>query len=305
MIITTDNIFKKISSKLQNLNKDLSLETTSPELVSGIVVRLGVNLDAKILSKFSNLKFIATITTGLDHIDLTYCHQHGIQVISLKGETTFLNTITATPEHTWGLLLSLTRKIPASNLAVKKGSWDRDQFFGNELAGKNLGLIGFGRVGRIVSEYANAFRMSVYFYDPFVEQDGISNAQKMSLDDVLETSDIISLHPPLNDSTEHLITKDHFSKMRKYPFFINTSRGKIVKEDDLLWALENQKIKGAALDVLEFETEFENKKIKSSLFDYFNKNDNLIITPHIAGSSFESMEKTALFIEDKILKMRI
>ena len=301
MIVTTDEIFRTNSRNLLSLNREASLSYSTPGKVTGIVVRLGTSLDKELLSSFENLKFVATITTGLDHIDLKYCESKNIKVISLKDEGAFLNTITATPEHTWGLLLSLMRKVPAANDSVKKHNWDRDSFFGNELASSKLGIIGLGRVGKIVAEYARAFRMQICFYDPYVK-DEFPDCEKVSLEELLKTSDVITIHAPLNASTVHLINKDHFSLMLKCPYFVNTSRGKIVKEEDLLWALESKKIKGAALDVLEHELRFKNKIIESPLIDYINSHDNLLITPHIAGSTFESMKKTALFIESKILE---
>jgi D-3-phosphoglycerate dehydrogenase len=298
MIITSDDIFKNCSIKLKGFEKHYSIHNAPAEKVEGIVVRLGTNLDKRTLSGFKKLKFVATVTTGLDHIDLDYCAEKKIAVLSLKGETDFLNSITATPEHTWGLLLSLMRKIPSANESVKTGHWNRDLFFGNELSGKTIGIVGLGRVGRIIADYAAAFRMTILYCDP-----SVTNAQykKVDMDTLLAESDVVTIHTPLDDSTEHLINKSHFEKMVKAPFFLNTARGKIVNEDDLLWALKEKKIKGAAIDVLEHEVRFQSKKVESLLLNYLNTHDNLIITPHIAGSTYESMIKTALFIETKVL----
>jgi len=247
------------------------------------------------------LEFVATITTGLDHIDTSYCAENGIQIVSLKGEVEFLSEIHATPEHTWGLLLSLIRKLPNAYNSVKDEVWDRNLFYGEELYQKTLGIIGFGRVGKILSQYAFAFGMKVIIYDSEIIKENEFKVQQVSLDQVLSKSNVISLNLPLDGSTKGYINEKHFLKMEQSPWFINTARGGIVDEDALLKALNMGHIRGAALDVLSNEVSFVEKKAENPLIQYMNSNENLIITPHISGTTDESMRKTALFIENKIL----
>jgi D-3-phosphoglycerate dehydrogenase / 2-oxoglutarate reductase len=271
------------------------------EKIDGIIVRLGITLSNSFLSQFNSLQFIATITTGLDHIDAQYCDNNQVKVISLKGETTFLSNITATPEMTWALLLSLIRKIPSAYQSVKEGRWERTPFFGTELSGKQLGIIGFGRTGKIVGRYGYAFGMRVVAF----EQENINfndyPYSSQSLTTLLEKSDVISVHLPLNKDTHHFLTHEHFECMKSSAVFINTSRGAIVDENALLKALRQHKISGAAIDVIENETQANHINESHQLIAYAQKKDNLLISPHIAGSTNESMIKTADFIAKKII----
>ena len=306
MLITFDPIFVNCCKKLENvsyLKYPGELEKIHFDDCEGIIVRLGVTLDERLLKKFARLKFIGTITTGLDHIDLEYCDKNNIEVISLKGEFEFLSEIRATPEHTWGLLLSLIRSLPQAILSVKDNCWDSSPFWGEELFNKTIGIIGFGRIGKILSKYANAFEMNVLAYDKSNFDDIKFGVKKVGLDYLLENSHIISVNLTLNEDTKNFIGREQFQKMKLIPWFINTARGAIVDEEALLEALEKRWIKGAALDVLSNETAFKDSKAINKLIGYMKNNKNLLITPHIAGSTRESMERTALFIQDKILAL--
>lgn len=303
MILNFDPQFVDASEMLNDVILIGNKNDVSPEQflnAIGIVVRLGTVLDRVFLSNFRYLKFVATITTGLDHIDITHCRENNIEIISLKGEAKFLSNIHATPEHTWGLLLSLIRKIPWAFQSVCAGNWDRQGFFGHELYEKCFGIIGFGRVGKIIANYALAFGMDVIAHDKEKIQEDKFHVREVSLDDLLKTSDIISINLTLDETTKHFLREKHFKMMKKNAILINTSRGVIIDEKALLCALEQKQISGAAIDVLENEN--MNSAISRShpLIVYANKNQNLLISPHIAGSTFESMNKTAFFIAEKI-----
>jgi D-3-phosphoglycerate dehydrogenase / 2-oxoglutarate reductase len=300
MFVTTDTIFNQVSSlkPLRLVNAISELTESERESTSGCIVRLGYNISAKELKLLPNLKFLATITTGLDHIDVTECERRGINLISLKGKVEFLESIKATPEHTWGLLMALMRKTCSAHYSVKNGKWDRRQFFGHELFGKTLGILGYGRVGRQVAQYGLAFGMRILAYDiKNVMGQGI---QSVSLDELLSKSDVISIHLPLEEGTKNFINRDQLSKMKRGVFLVNTSRGKIVDEVALLSSLKSGALAGFATDVLSQETEFGIDCRESELVKHANLNDNLIITPHISGSTYESMQRTALFIEEEI-----
>ena len=303
MIINFDLPFSRVSRNLINTiflcDKNDITDKQFAE-AKGIVVRLGVTLNKEFLTCFLRLEFIATITTGLDHIDNEYCKINNIRVISLKGETKFLENISATPEHTWCLILSLIRRVPWAALSVENGCWDRNLFVGEELFEKTLGIIGFGRIGKILSRYAIAFGMNVLAYCKSDFSGKEHGVKKAVLTTLLKESHIISIHLPLEKETENFINIEHFQSMKLRPWFINTARGAIVNEDALLEALNEGLIKGAALDVLSNETGFKNKKTENKLIEYMKYNTNLIITPHIAGTTVEAMEKTALFIDNKI-----
>lgn len=261
--------------------------------------RLARKIERKHLSAAQRCRIIATATTGLDHIDLLACEEFGIKVISLRGETDFLKTVRATAELTVGLALALLRHISCASQSVKTGVWNRDLFRGNELFGKTAGIVGVGRLGSIVASYFKAFEMRVIGYDtregfPFEEIERVD-----SLYELLANSDLISLHVDLNESSKNLIGADEFSVMKPNAVLINTSRGGIVDERALLSALKEGKLKGAALDVLCGEPNID---ADNPLVVYARENENLLIVPHIGGNTFESFEKTEIFIVQKIVE---
>ena len=265
-----------------------------------LILRLGHQIDMEILDVAENLKVISTPTTGLDHIDTDYAKEKKIDILSLKGEIEFLEDVYATAEHTWALVLALTRKVPQSFQSVKNGEWDRDSFKGKELHGSTLGIVGFGRIGKKIAKYGQAFGMKVITYTKgIIEQvDGV--IQVGSLPILLKQSDIISIHVPLDSTTRKMFKDKEFISMKKGALFINTSRGEIVDEDSLMNAIKNGGLAGAAIDVLTDEAGLLQKK--KSLIIEFAKNDNrLIITPHIGGATFESMEKTEIFMANKVV----
>jgi D-3-phosphoglycerate dehydrogenase len=301
-IISFDKEFHSVAKRLENLSLKSSFSECSESNFSetvGIVVRLGVFLDADALKNFPRLSFVASVTTGLDHIDQEYCAANAIKIISLKGERQFLNGIHATPEHTWGLLLALIRGLPAAYQDVREGYWRRSHFFGEELFGKRLGIIGCGRVGRMLATYACAFGMQVQAFDK--ESVELAGVEQSSLSELLEASDIICCCLTLDKNTVGFIGEKEFRQMKRKPWFINTARGQIVDEGSFLAALESGQLKGAAIDVIADEATDALQKVDSALVRYSQKHKNLIITPHIAGSTYESMRKTSFFIEDKII----
>jgi D-3-phosphoglycerate dehydrogenase / 2-oxoglutarate reductase len=264
-----------------------------------LIVRLTHHIDKEIIDAGSNLQVIVSATTGLDHIDVAYAESKHIKVLSLKGEYAFLKTVKATAEHTWALLLSLFRKIPWAMDSVFNGKWDRDKFRGNELQGKRLGILGLGRLGEMVSKYGLAFGMKVSAWDP-VREGWVTNVQHCeSLEELLKASDVLSIHLPLEKETYHLIGEKEFRLLADKPVLINTSRGNIVDSDALINALLNGRLSGAALDVIpgEFGVSCEQRQ---RLLNYAKKNTNLIITPHIAGATVESMAKTEIFMAEKL-----
>lgn len=266
------------------------------------IVGLGLNFNKEVLEKAENLKAIATATTGLDHIDVDYAKEKGVEVLSLRGEADFLNSITGTAELAFGLMIDLARLLPWAFDDVKNYKWDREKFRGHNLAGRTLGVVGIGRLGGMMARYGKVFDMEVIFYDPNVEKS--EAGRKVSFEELIKESDIVSIHTHLRDETENMFDLPVFEKMKNSAYLINTSRGKIVNEDDLLKSLENKQISGYGTDVLADELDFTSNGVDEGfanhpLVEYSKKNSNLIIVPHIGGMTYESREATDVFIAKK------
>jgi D-3-phosphoglycerate dehydrogenase len=264
-----------------------------------LIVRLAHQINREVIDSGKRLKVVVSATTGLDHIDVDYAAQKGIEVLSLKGEAEFLRTVSATAEHTWALLLALLRRIPRASLSVKNGEWDRHLFRGRELDGKRLGIIGLGRIGRKVARYGQAFGMDVAAHDPFVSEwvDGVKRASR--LPDLLRGSEVLTIHVPLNKETYGMISREEISLLPVGSVVVNTSRGEVLDENALLEALQIGHLAGAALDVICHERD-ESLRLKCPLLAYLCGHDNLILTPHIGGATYESMEKTEIFMAHKL-----
>ena len=259
--------------------------------------RLKFRLDRELLSK-ARCKIIATPVTGIDQIDVEACKEFGIAIVCLKGETEFLREIRATAEHTLALTLSLIRNISPAFKSVKTGVWDRDLFPGVELYGKTVGVVGTGRLGTICAEYFRMLGMRVLGYDPRPSMPAWIE-RKETLKELLQESDVVSLHVVADKSTENLIGKNEFSACKPTAFLINTSRGSIVCETSLLAALQNKSIRGAALDVLQNESDINENH---PLVQYAQAQDNLLLTPHLGGNTPESFQKTERFLAEQVIK---
>lgn len=269
-----------------------------------IFTRLGLNIDKYAIDNQPNLKYIVTPTTGLNHIDMDYCFKKNINVISLKGEDQFLNQIKSTAEHTWALLLTLIRKIPNSIKTVNSGLWNRNSFVSDELHRKYIGIIGYGRLGKIISTYAKAFGMNILVNDIDPSKFKDSEFENTNLDKLLKTSDYVTLHIDYSKSNYGFMNIDKFLKMKTGSFFINTSRGECINEEALLKVLKTNHLKGAALDVLEGDSAWSLTSPKENkLINYSSYNENLIITPHSAGYGIESIMRTRIFITNKFLNI--
>ncbi len=272
-----------------------------------IFTRLGLMIDEDVLSLQPQLKFIVTPTTGLNHIDTYLAVERGINVISLKGEVDFLKTIKSTAEHTWALLLAVTRNIVAAHNAVSQFEcWERKPFEAGETDAKTIGIIGYGRLGKIVADYAKAFGMKVLIND--INQAEMENAQKdiipVKLDELLGHSDYVVLLISWSLENEQFFNRNMFEKMKAGAFFINTSRGEMVDQNALLHFLQNGRLGGAALDVLMGDSSWESRVQEGKdLLSYARTHQNLIITPHMGGYGTVSISKTRSFIVQKFLSL--
>ena len=232
----------------------------------------------KNLLKYSIVTHIITASTGLNHIDMDY--MKNFYVHSLTKEFDIIEKISSTAEHAFTLMTSLVRNLPKAFDDVKSGSWDYEKFIGRQLNKMTIGIIGYGRLGKMMNKYCWVFGMRVIAYDPYVFEDGYD------LDYVLENSDIISLHVHVTDETRHMINKKTLGKMKKNSYIVNTSRGEIVNEKDVIKSLEDGHLKGYATDVV--DDEFGN--IKNSELIKRTKDLNIIVTPHIGGMTKEAQE---------------
>jgi D-3-phosphoglycerate dehydrogenase len=264
-----------------------------------LVVALRNTIDAALLEHARRLKVIVTPTTGLNHIDQAAARSRNITILSLQGETGFLNQVSATAELTWGLLLALLRHIPAAHASVMQGRWDRNAFYGHELKDKTLGIVGCGRLGSMVARYGLAFRMSVLAHDirP-AEQEGVAF---VALPELLQRSDVVSLHLPLNDATRNFFDACCFARMKQGAVLLNTARGELVDTSALLDALGNGRVAGAAMDVLADETSLDPEWLgRHPLASYARTHGNVLISPHIGGVTHESVSSTNLFMIRKL-----
>jgi D-lactate dehydrogenase len=267
-----------------------------------ISVFVGSVLDKEMLSNFPNLKFVATRSTGFDHIDLTYCKEKGIKVGYVPGYG--VNTVA---EYAFGLILNLTRKIYQSIDQIKEhGDFSLEGLQGVDIKGKTLGVIGTGRIGKESIKIANGFGMNIIAYDlhPNEEYATEQNLKYVSLEDLLKNSDIITIHAPYTKETHYLINEDNFQLIKKGAFLVNTARGAIVQTEALIVALKSGNLAGYATDVLEDEGEVKdelNYLTKTRLKDDVIKNmlynhilmemPNVLITPHNAFNSIEALKR--------------
>jgi D-3-phosphoglycerate dehydrogenase len=261
-------------------------------------VRLRDRIDREFFSRAPNAKIIVTATTGLNHIDVQEADRRGIQILSLRGETSFLREIRATAEHSVGLMLALLRQIPAAAGHVREGGWDRDLFKGHELHEKTVGIIGYGRLGSLVARYLLAFGAKVLAADPNVMANMMDPyVPLVSQSELLRESDIVTLHVNFTESNALMIGAREFARMKHGSWFINTARGELVDQEALLLALRSGWISGAAIDVIADE---QAPGAAGRLVEFARRNSNLLITPHIGGCTVESMEKTELFMAKKL-----
>ncbi len=291
----SEDILSDLKSSANIEKKKLSREELLNEIEKYDVIftRIGTQFDKELLNRATNLKIIATSTTGTDHIDMEYAKQKGIEVISAPGVNA-----TATAEYTFGLILALIRKTPWAFDSIKNFDFKRSEFMGNELNGNTIGIVGFGRIGSQIGRYAKVFGMNVLTYDPFINKNLVEEigAKIVDLDELIRNSDVITLHAFATPENENMIGSEEFSKMKNNALLINVARGSLVDEDALLDALKNKKIQGAAVDVLKEEPPTENNKVIS----YAKSASNLIITPHLGGSTNEAVSNAAILVVQKV-----
>ena len=290
-------------NSLENLNKkfdvnyDEKLCEDEKEIIKiikdydGLIVRNKTQVNLDILKNAFKLKFIGRLGVGLDNIDTEYCKNKNIHVQPASG----MNA-DSVAEYVVSSSMFLIKKIPMFHNGTIKGEWPRTTIKSTEIKQKNLGIIGFGTIGKKVAEYSLKNGLKILAYDPYISElnDKEIDAKLSSLNEIYEKSDIISIHLPLTDETKNMINKSSFSQMKNKPIIINTSRGSVINESDLIEAYNKNNISGFALDV------FEKEPIKSEFYNKIKPGMNCILTPHISGVTTESNIRVSDFIVKKI-----
>lgn len=291
--------------KKENISIDYHPEYNRDDIIKnihlydGIVVRSKIKIDKQIIDLATKLKFIARSGAGMDSIDVEYAKQKNIHCLnSPEGNRD------AVGEHTLGLLLALFNKITISDQQVRQGFWLREANRGLEIKGKTIGIIGYGNMGGEFAKRLYGFECRVLAYDKYKTNYANQYAEQASLEELKKECDILSLHVPLTDETKYMVDKEFINSFQKPFFLLNTSRGKVVNLSDLICALENKKVLGAGLDVLEYENfsnemSFDNKA-KEELNKLFALK-NTVLTPHVAGWTKESYYKLSYFLAKKII----
>jgi D-3-phosphoglycerate dehydrogenase len=263
-----------------------------------LMVRLQLRVDRALIESAPSVRAVLSPTTGLNHIDLAAAEEHAVTVFHLRGETEFLKTITSTAEHTWALLLALIRNVPHAFESVQVGEWEQRPFRGRELKGKTLGIVGLGRLGRIVARYGWAFGMRVVAYDPYVMDVPDYVESCSGLRALMEQSDVLSIHVPLNETTSGMIGAQQLAWLPEGAVVVNTARGELLDELAILDGLSSGRIAGFAADVLADEHHI--REAGHPLVDFSKTHQNVLITPHIAGAAVEAIEQTDLFIINRL-----
>ena len=295
-ILISDKMSNKVEDVLKSKSIDYDIKTglESNELKSiiddydGILIRSATKLTSDILENCSNLKVIGRAGVGVDNVDLDVATKNKILVMN-----TPLGNLEATAELTVGLMFSLYRHIHLANSSTHQGKWEKSKFMGTELKGKTLGIVGFGNIGQRVAEICHVIGMRILTNSKSASDDILKSlsAKKVSTEELLSSSDVLSLHTKLNEQTSNMLNKETIATMKKSSVIINCARGGLINESDLKEALNNDVIAGAAIDVYETEPATENVMFGAK---------NLLLTPHLGASSKEAQSNVAIDVANQV-----
>lgn len=308
-VLFLDKAHPFLEARLTELGYDCHTDISSPKAVIeqqigdyfGIVMRSRFSIDKNFLEKASNLCFLAREGVGLEHIDVDFAESMGIRVlISPEGSK---DTVA---EHAVGMLLCLMNNLSRADRQVRSGQWVREANRAVELKGKTVGILGYGNMGSALARRLQGFGVRVLAYDKFKTGYGDDFAKEVGLESLYEEADVLSAHIPYSVDNHYFINHKFLQRFRKNIYLVNTARGLVLNTADLVENLKTGKVLGAALDVLEYEeTSFDKFNLEHlpPAFDYLCQADNVLLSPHIAGWSFESKEKHARVLAEKIEKL--
>jgi len=277
--------------------------SNAPEVLAdaqGLVIRSRIRLDAVLLDRLPNLKWIARVGAGMENIDVLHARKMGI--VCLHAPEGNRNAVA---EHALGMLLALMNNLNRADRELRQGIWRREENRGHELAGRTVGLIGFGNTGSSLARILSGFNVRILAYDKYITGFSGGNVEESDMDMIYRQADILSLHVPLAEDTRYLVNLEMLRRFQKPIYLINTSRGQCVDTAGLLMAIQEGLVTGAALDVLEFESSsFEQLSGENSTLSALLKSEKVLLSPHIAGWTYESNQKMADVLFEKILKLR-
>lgn len=306
-VLIIDDVHELLPAGLQELGYEVTYlpqagRSDLLHLISqyhGLVVRTKTSIDSEVINNGVLLEFIARAGSGMDNVDVDLAVSRGIACFN-AGEA----NADAVGEHTMGMILSVFHKIAKGDAEVRSSHWDRQGNTGEELNGKTVAVIGYGNTGKAVAKKLSGFGVKVLAYDKYLDHYSDAYAQQSNMDEIFGEADLVTFHIPLTDETIGLVNVDYINKFSKNIWLFNLSRGKVIDTEAVVKALQNGKIKGCGLDVLENENPAKLQPQEKAWFEFLIQSNKTVLTPHVAGWSVQSYRKISTFLLQKIKELK-